>query len=202
MDYFSEFEGKKWKMRGKTKYTILTIGIDVTQRGNRLFSVNSSNRNAGGSKCQLLSFIKASAPPASASINLDNSTTHNRTLWRIMWWRRVIPGSLLFSFRHHLVLVLTRNQFGLWRFLACSKKLLLKTVLVWCLHHTCNVWCMPLSFLCLLYLAGHQYGSSHVKLVLCKVLLKGYISCLLPVQGSGSESILNITANIFLIMGT
>lgn len=47
-------------------------------------SANSSHRNVGGFKCQLSSFIKASTPPASANINLDNIATHNRTLWRIM----------------------------------------------------------------------------------------------------------------------
>lgn len=68
-------------------------------------SVNSSHRNVGGFKCRLSSFIKASAPPAFVGINLDNIATYNRTLWRIMWWRRVIPGTLFFSVRHHLVFV-------------------------------------------------------------------------------------------------
>lgn len=46
MDYFSEFEKKKRRqMRGKTKYAILTTGIDVTRRGNRL--VSAARRSAG-----------------------------------------------------------------------------------------------------------------------------------------------------------
>lgn len=63
--------------------------------------VNSSHRNAGGSKCQLSSFIKASAPPASASINLDNSTTHNTTFWRMDG-----GGSFLEAYSFHLDTVL------------------------------------------------------------------------------------------------